>query len=245
MRPIILAAMLFAPLIGCTTPANGPQAGSTLSVSFASQHIRALHGKTVRIRGLVNECMSLTCLLCDDVSETAACLPLELWADSDAAGDLLEELYRFAEISVDATIDATCTLHEDPADPKPNEIIVCTDRSRALEDARVVQVWSRHAAPEGRFDAYEGEPLRLYAGQDRAAILNTFEGLWKNASQDPPQAELLAPDSPESDVTLCVCLEDSCAGRWPAMSGHVVRSPANPYVCYAFKRTDFGWALIE
>ena len=87
-----------------------------LSVAYVGAHIGELHGKTVRLRGEVNNCESLTCSICDEGGRDAVCLPLDLWSDADffkvgavAAGLVL---VLFVSLANDGgpPMDPRCTL---------------------------------------------------------------------------------------------------------------------------------------
>jgi len=65
---------------------------------------------------------------------------------------------------------------------------------------------------------------------------------------DEVKAFLLSPADPvdlrvEGQGVVCRCLEEKCAGRWPTMEGHLLRSPANPYQCDAMFKLNGRWRL--
>jgi len=226
-----------------------------------------LHGKTIRVQGQIDECISLDCQLCTDGSREATCLPFSLWSgkfpeyekDPDGwkralrAQDMVEELYRFATVTADAWIDATCELGYDPAKGRdPNETIVCTDRSSAIEDARVVSVDVRRAATEGRFDAYEGEPLRQPTNSERKRITDGWlaRELKLDSHAKPRQVEVfifqVGQTPKDSEIVACECLDDDCRGRWPTKEGHVwIESPANPYRCELVSQLSTNWTFTK
>ena len=182
------------------------------SIDYVKAHLKELHGRHVRVHGQINECASLTCLICTGPEATATCLPISIAAgeparksDDDVEGsrreerssDLIETLYRFATVTADVTVDATCELGYDPTKASDqNETIVCTDRSNALDDAHIVSVDVRRSATEGRFDAYEGAPLRDATNVEARPVLNAWIKQWRalnpkgELKQAPPKKKL-------------------------------------------------------
>ena len=224
-----------------------------LSVAYVGAHIGELHGKTVRLRGEVNNCESLTCSICDEGGRDAVCLPLDLWSDAAGRG-LTEELYRFATVTIDARIDATCTLGYDPdrgRAPSKDEVVVCTDRSSAVEEARVVRVDRRRSATKGRFDAYEGYSLRRASEGEERPIIQAWAAQQRRLypSDQANMAMAVFVEAAEgrqagdAGYRLCVCRIDGCDGAWPSKSGEFVRSPGNPYFCMRVDRYAADWVF--
>ena len=256
---LLLATLVMATLTSsCVTINQRPPDPKVMkSVSHVKLYLKQLHGKTVRVTGEINECISLTCQICDGPSESDACLPLNLYAYSPTERRLVEELYRFARITVDARVDATCELGHYPDLEKPTDFIefICTDRSSALEDAHVVSVDERQPARAGRFDGYKGGLLQ----EADAATYDTIGKLL--ASMNPydkgdeyhlrengirvyneREPEPL-PDGSKY-FYVCMCGEHSCEGRWPEYSGQaVIPSPANPYICSTARKVGDNWLL--
>lgn len=230
-------------------------ARKVFTVDYVQARLQSLHGKTVRVQGQMNNCQSLTCSICVDASEDAVCLPISFEADNYRAGDLIEETYRFATITVEAKINATCALGFDPSERSsrsPDEIIVCTDRSRALTGARVLSVDVRRSAAEGRFDAYGGDPLAPPSADQRAQVLDGWKAWRKRMApwgDNELEVEVFAAPpyakDGESGLALCVCLDDSCKGKWPTMSGHFTGSPGNPYDCWRAELYEGGWVFLR
>jgi hypothetical protein len=237
-------------------------AAQRTTVAEVARHIAAFHGRTVQLDGQVNECVSMTCVICTGsmTDKTAVCLPIDFESDDVRQHDpvgwrtrrVLEELYRFATVRVEAVVDATCTLNHDPADHRPakdRDFIVCADRSEALTSARVLQVLARAPATAVEFDMYLGEPLREPPDTERAAMLTAAaEARPPAVPGDEVKAFLLgAADAAdlrvEAQGVVCRCLEEQCAGRWPTMEGHLIRSPANPYQCDAMFKLNGRWRL--
>lgn len=249
-----LAAIALAIAAGSCATALAPAVVAPMTVAYVEQHIRELHGQTVRMRGEMNNCTSLTCSICDGQREEDACLGISLHADSDDARYLVEELYRFATITIDARIDGSCELGYDPDMPPSNDpdrdvVVVCTDRASSVEDARVIRVDARKPATDGRFDMYEGEPLTVAPSEELDAVLRLGKdgGWFYEEDQDRNLWRLFADPEPLTDgasFILCRCAEDDCTDRWPAMSGRATtRSPANPYYCQYVSRIGEAWVF--
>lgn len=246
----------------CATLPAGP-GEPPMTVAYVKQHIGDLHGRTIRMRGEVNECMSLTCKICDDPAEEDVCLGLDLFADSQAASYLVEELYRFATITIDARIDASCEVRYDPdvfrsksesdkaaaTQHERQTFTVCTDRASSVMDARVIRVDARKAATQGRFDRYTGEALSEASTEQLGhvkAFLNQLP--WHDEDDDTQLKLFVDPEPLETGIAeqyiLCECLEDNCTGRWPTMTHHAsTRTPANPYRCAYFTRVGEMWVI--
>lgn len=226
-----------------------------MTVSEVDASLQRLHGKTVRVQGQMNNCQSLTCSICMDASEDAVCLPIRFEADNYRASDLIEQTYRFATITVEAEVDATCELGFDPSErssPATDEIIVCTDRSQALTNARVLNVDVRRPATAGRFDMYSGDPLSPPTTAQRAQVLEGWRAWSKRMGDGLGEDEEIEvfvgkayPEDGVSGLALCICLDESCRGKWPTMSGHFTWSPGNPYHCWRAELYGDRWVFLR
>ncbi|MDO9223263.1 MAG: hypothetical protein Q7U20_06070 [Caulobacter sp.] len=253
LRFLCLTVLSIAITLTAALPAWAAQ--RVFTVSQVEANLRSLHGKTVRVQGQMNNCESLTCSICVDGDEDAVCLPISFLADSDQTRSLIELTYRFATIAVEARIDATCQLGFDPSERSsrsPDEIIVCTDRSQALVDARVLSVHVRRSATAGRFDMYEGEPLSAPSPEQRVGILAGWDTWQKRMAlrpRDDDEIEVFVgapyPEDQESGLALCICREDSCKGKWPTKSGHFTWSPGNPYDCWRAELYGDRWVFLR
>jgi len=244
----IVAAMCGIAAGALVTQAFGEP--GVLTVDYVHANIAKLHGMTLRLRGQVNNCESLTCNICTSAAKDADCLPLSLYSDRAGRSDV-ERLYRFATITVEARIDATCELGYDPSKARmPAEIVACTDRGSAVEDARVLSVDQRRAATEGRFDMYEGEPLQLATAREVGPIVVSWQAQQKRLYPDKSAREVAVfrvpsagRDDTDTGFRLCVCREDSCVGKWPSMSGQLIQSPGNPYECLRADQFQANWVF--
>ena len=232
-----------------------------MTVAYVKEHIGALHGQTIRRRGEINNCTSLTCSICDGPGEADACLGLDLFTDSPEAQDTVEELYRFATVTLEARIDASCEVNYDPDIFKSKTeaeeaarkgdrdiIVVCTDRASSVLDAHVVSVEARKPASLGRFDMYKGEPLQEADAAAYDKMRKLLASLaWAEPSDEHDIKVYLEPEPWDGQVEayyICECTEDDCTGRWPTWSGHTyTRSPANPYSCSYANRVGDNWII--
>ncbi len=250
-------------LMLATSTAVAAEIPPVLSVDYVSAHLKELHGRNIRIQGQINECVSLTCLICSSGAKDAVCLPFSLWSEpypvreddiegsarASRAGSLIEEIYRFATVTADARVDATCELGYNPDKPDPNETIVCTDRSSAIEDARVVSVDVRRAATEGSFSEYGGDALRPATEDERGPITKSWLATLKHF--DPTSTSrmievLVRPADKQRqnpEFAVCACRSDNCSGRWPKRTGEFLLSPANPYYCYSADKFATDWTF--
>lgn len=243
-------------------PAPGAPGGAPMTVAYVKQHIGELHGQTIRMRGEVNNCTSLTCKICDGPSEQDACLGLDLFADSRSASYLVEELYRFATITIDARIDASCEVNYDPdqfrskvdsdkaaARQERQVVVICTDRASSVMDARVVRVDARKPATQGRFNMYTGEALIEASSEQLGRVRAFLNQLPWNDEDDNTQLKLFIDSEPlekgiAEEYIFCECHEDDCTGQWPTMAHHAyTRTPANPYRCAYITRVGEVWVI--
>jgi hypothetical protein len=262
VRICALLAAVSLSLLACAEAAAAP----TLSVTQVKAQLKQLHGKPVRVRGQMNECHLYSCNLCtegpnDDPARVCVTIGFAIdphpITENDfdevarRAGRLLEEVYRFATITVAAQVDASCVLGYDP-DEKPVEgevnEIVCLHGGATLADARVAEVHARRPATEGAFDEYLGAPLVEATPALRAEVLAERNRAYPPEASDPPEDVRVYADEDlarymkiPSVAWICVCREPSCDGRWPRFSGHQIRSPANPYACSSATLRDGRW----
>lgn len=239
---ILVLALCVAPS-GCAGIHASRYSDAPLSVRLVHENLKDLHGETVFVRGIVTLCYNLTCWICDEIGPTAACMSLNFAPDtSEAASSWLDALYRYADITVEATIDATCELGYNPDAPPADYIVICTDRGSGLENSRVVRVWHRYAATDMVLgDEDDPDRLRVVEGPLRDSVLAAWRSFDRTMGTDGPQAVVLASDLANEDITLCVCREGDCEGRWPTLPRHLLDGLGDPYYCYSVFRSDQGW----
>jgi hypothetical protein len=265
-RFFFTTAAWLAALFTCTSAS----AERPLTIDYIRAHIAALQGHTVTARGQMDECESLVCEICTEQLTKDAdrtCLGVSLasldapprrgedWPAAAArSARLMEDAYRFATITITAKVDASCELGFDPADrrgPHGRDQIVCTDRATSLRLARVISVDTRRSATQGLWHRYLGEALSLASPEERAEVLREYDRL-DPATQNQQVSDRsvlrdgsdLASDMKVEAVDwVCICLEDSCAGRWPTHAGQIIDSPANPYHCVGAIRSNGVWRI--
>ena len=222
-------------------------------MKFVKQHMASLQGHRVLLQGEMNNCMSLTCSICDGAKDDDACLGIELYADSDSARYLVEELYRFATVTVDVFVDGACELGYDPDEPPPSRgrdvVVICTDRATSINDARVVSVDVRRPASLGRFDMYKGEPMQEADTETERQIRTFLSSMPEVYDIEGITLKFYLDPEPPNDMTpsyyVCACTEDDCTGRWPTWSGHAyTQSPGNPYFCSSVTKVGSNWVVL-
>jgi hypothetical protein len=230
------------------------------------------HNKVIRVRGVVDQCISLSCNICapgesaDRDDDEDLCLAAGFWEpgtgreyDRDKNPDYLkwyfarrylENLYRFSEVTVEGHYDALCKVNFDPAKsrgPTPDRVVVCTDNGTTLTIERVVAVHARIPAPRGKYHSYSGFPLRPATPAENRELLEAYRALlssWDDARDPMPEtAAFRVEHDPPDQLLFCVCLNRTCRGEWPTLSGHDIRTPNNPYDCTTAKRMKGGWKL--
>ena len=239
---IVVLFLCVAPC-GCASASAARSVDAPLSVRVVDDNLQDLHGETVFVRGIVTLCYNLTCWLCDEIGPDAACMSLNFAPDtSEAASSWMDALYRYAEITVETTIDATCALGYNPDSPPADYIVICTDRHRGLEDSRVVRVWRRYAATDMVLgDEDDPDYLRVVEGPLRDSVLAAWTSSDRQA--DHRQAIVFAGEQPSDPMTLCVCQENDCDGRWPTLPRHLMRGLVDPYYCYDVYHSDQTWVF--
>ena len=154
----------------------------------------------------------------------------------------MDALYRYADITVEATIDATCELGYNPDAPPADYIVICADRHRGLQNSRVVRVWRRYAATDMILgDEDDPDYLRVVEGPLRDSVLAAWAS--SDQSADNGRAIVFAAEQPGAPMTLCVCLDGDCDGRWPTLPRHLMRGLADPYYCYYVYHSDQTWVF--
>ena len=211
--------------------------------------------KNVRIRGQVDNCISLTCNLCpiDMKVFGQGCLGLDfLGYSDDGAGSrtsaLMERAFRFATVEMDTSVDPTCLENYEKAKQaeNPSLIIVCTDRATVLTDARVIKVLARKSALDGLVSGYEFGPLVTAPPRERRLMLAELGGETPRTSVSTAAFIVVGLSSPKKVTGLvCVCLTESCEGRWPTRWFGGFDSPANPFLCTNMTKTLGRWRVAS
>jgi hypothetical protein len=169
----------------------------------------------------------------------------------DRATDLLEQAYRFSEVTLVGRYDAKCALGYDPDDQEAarkkqqGEFSICLDHHGDLRVQRVLAVYKRWPASAGALWGYAQKPLSPMPPDLTESLFTSFRGaaLMANPDLDEWEAEHRAfvdPKEPDRGI-LCICRAKQCDGKWPAMADDLVPAPANPYQCTVGIRTKIGW----
>ena len=167
----------------------------------------------------------------------------------DRSTDLMQELYRFTEVTLVGEYDAACALGYDPknAPPKgkPRDEIICLDHHGDLQVYRVLTVHKRWPASAGALWGHKNSALSPLPLQLAERLFTSFKvgTLMVNPDLDEWEAEYRAfADAREQNRDiLCICRAKTCEGKWPSEADDLVRAPANPYQCTIGIRTKTGW----
>lgn len=247
------------------TFAAGAASAGVISVHELKVHWRDYDGKTVTLRGQIDSCTGWDCMLCpEDMAppdtDVNRCVAIafgrqndpDYWGTARPAWMLQRDLYRFATVTLTADFSVLCMFDErgEPVGPA-----VCTDGPAQLDDARDLIVHSRKTADDGLSLDDSARPLRPAPPPDAAAMQAEFDLVladWKDGPHVVLLAELSdldisnkrAGDIHVIDGVGCVCTADSCDGRWPRRVIRGMNSLADPYRCWAMRRTSAGWRLL-
>lgn len=240
------------------------------SIAEVNDDPARFHQKTIRLRGVVDECWSLSCEICEpagtvNILDKDNCMsvrfsPHEPYYDPtdirsrarEIATDIYEQLYRFSEVTVEGPYDAKCSLNYDPAElslPKAERHeIICVDRSLALTVERVLTVHKRASAASGRFDTYPSDNLVPLPASEAASLLAAYREHLRSWRVDEAEGATYRSFEDSTlaagDALLCRCLDDSCEGRWPTEAGQTYqKSPADPYSCTTARKFDGKWTF--
>ncbi len=247
-----LAVALSSAASGCVTPL-GTSNGPPMTVAYVDQHIQELHGKTVWAKGEIDDCDR--CHICDGPADADACLDVGFDEDSIRGYRLLSELYRFATVTIEARVDATCKLGFDPdlvrSEKTRDRTVVCIPKIYGFEDARVVAVHARKPATQGRF--YKdgiGEVLQRASEEEHRAIRSALAETF-HFDEDEQLVTFQNPSDTRKDdqrryFIACTCRTEDCAEAWPTMSGQVFApTPSDPYHCRYVDRINGAWVIIS
>lgn len=258
VRPAMWSLALAVGFLATSIYANAASSVIETSIKDINKFPRQFDGKTLRFRGVMNECKSLTCNICTSAEQPndENCLgiafsthdPRSSHDDASyrveyAAKSLLEKIYRFAEITVEGTYDATCA-------PEPDVVKACTDRATTFTAHTIVAVHKRFSASKGLFSMYEGDPLKPVSSNDSREVIHSYRALLKKweLEEEKGAMYLVLRDTilGTDEAIICECLEGTCAGEWPTMSGRAyTESPANPFTCTPARKIDGKWLFWE
>lgn len=217
--------------------------------------------KIVRIEGQIDNCEYDSCNLCStDATEATAnlenCLGIKFDGYSEGIAGLrtsaaMERIFRFATVIMDAKFDPACIANYQPPEVAKKAKFVCLDRVTVLSDARVEKVLSRKSALDGIVNFYRYGRLIAPPIDDRKAMLAEL-ARWHDAKTlgkfvlflIPMQDEPVSP-TPEAGGLACICIEQSCEGRWPTRWFAGFQSAANPFACEKLYKFRDGWRVAS
>ena len=231
-----------------------------IDVHRLKTHWQRYDGKTVTLRGWIDECIGWNCNICPKamLGGTAwdLCIPIafarqndpDYWQKGYYQQVLQRDLYRLATVTVRARFSALCLSDEKG---KPVGGVICSDGPANLDNARVLAVHARMSASEAAIHETEGvsalAPAPAGQAEEMYAEFKLVLGLM--ATQKP--FAMLAAVPPAAGGTgaplaglACVCLDDSCEGRWPTLYFPGLHTPANPFHCWDMRKTASGWRVI-
>jgi hypothetical protein len=273
MRGASIAALLsLAFLSGCATQ---PRLGDSVDVPVPTtiEAVRAdpaqYHHKFIQLRGLIDACTPWGCDLlavrpsaipakADFRASILASVPFDFVPAPgssaedgaiDRSADLMQELYRFSEVTLVGQYNASCALGHDPDDVpqngKPQNQVICLDHTGDLQVYRVLTVHKRWPSSAGALWGYKPTPLSLLPPEPAQSLFESFKAaaLIPKTDQDALDGEHRAfvdPRRPDKGV-LCICRAKTCEGKWPSGADDLVPAPANPYQCTIGIRTETGW----
>ncbi len=213
----------------------------------------------IRFHGVIDECAAGSCTICPDWQTLAKkrCYQLAAWHD-DRNGVLMDELYRFTEVTITATVvrHAAHSVNEE-----------CFGNLREclpdLYDPVVEELTARRPATEVALPPEDGPPTGPMLAVDKPTAAALRALFWQDPSvraqtdlQDPAfyrffvyryDADLLDGylcTVSRSDSAIATDHPDPVPPQWPAKSADFLRSPGNPYLCWrASKDPGKPWQL--
>lgn len=233
-----------------------------LRIETLRKNWQRYEGRTVQIRGQVDNCNE-HCALCPEDMTSATynanrCLSLE-FGPEESRGTLvgsqpnlaMQVAYRFATITVAARLNAQCLFDENGM-PVTKSVCIFDNPTPNLRAGRVLQVHARKSARDG-LATYVFGPLAPAAPEDRGAMLAEFNAVVWGDYATPQMFTARLPVGIISDRQRgytyvgdgmgCVCLDDSCEGRWPTRLFPGMNSAGNPFKCWQMIKTENGWRV--
>lgn len=244
---------LFFVLTGCVSNSPPSNAPIKTSVTEILSDPWKYHGKEVVVEGTFNECLSLTCRLCDSpvpvdpyTRMRGTCLGVSFDYKS------YEEQARFSTLRVRGRYDATCSGVQQ--DPTADEITVCTDRATQLRVSGLIEKITSRAPRQGHTSTYGTTPLNIPSLSEREAIITSFMKQTSRLTDlEQSDVEFVYSQSLPRDEKavqgaggVCLCLKEQgeCDDIWPTLEGHTWALPAdNPYQCWYAEKENGVWTF--
>jgi len=112
----IVALLCLAVVTACQTllpPAAGGGAVIDTTIAAVVANPDAFHGKVIRVRGTVSSCWGEMCRICDPAPQAehdpqAKCIELDFAPGDFGASELLEQLYRFSNLTAVGAYGSYC-----------------------------------------------------------------------------------------------------------------------------------------
>jgi hypothetical protein len=249
--------MLACVLLAFAGAAQATDATIGVTIAQLIAHPNDYAGKTVEVRGQVDNCLSLSCNLCpEDMTDASfdrdKCLGMSFTGFDDPdpqsalrASEMMEWMFRFATLTLTARFDPACLTGKDPDDPQAT--VVCTDRASVLHNAVVNTVHSRKNGDTGIASAYRWGEFSKPSDVDRRAML----ALLAVFISDKTPELLIVPDfrDEKAGVTAggygCYCLADDCTGKWPKRwVGGSTENLDNAFYCIDLQKRHGAWEIV-
>lgn len=254
---LILA--ICGPFFAIAEAAQAPR----LTISELRRNWQRYDGRTIQIRGQIDNC-NARCSICPEDMTTATydnnlCLTLEFGLEEsrgkfvdNQANLAMQVAFRFATVTVQARLSSRC-LFDEKGMPVTNSVCVFDSPTPNLQTAGVLQIHTRKSARDGLAEYVFG-PLMPAAPEDRQAMLAEFNRVVWGDYATPEMFTAQLPVGVISDRQRdyvyvgdglgCVCLDDSCEGRWPTRLFPGMNSAGNPFHCWQMIKTEMGWRVV-
>jgi hypothetical protein len=220
-------------------------------------------GMTVQVRGQVDNCNE-RCALCPEDMTTETynnnrCLSLEFGPEisrgtliDNQANMAMHVAFRFATITVQARFNTQC-LFDEMGMQLSKSVCIFDNPTPNLRSSQVLQVHARKSARDG-IAGYLFGPLTPATEEDRKAMTDEFNAVVWGDYATPEMFTAALPVGIISDRRrgyvyvgdgmACVCLDDSCDGRWPTRLFPGMNSAGNPFHCWQMIKTANGWRVV-
>jgi hypothetical protein len=165
---------------------------------------------------------------------------------------VLREMYRFATVTVEANFSSLCLIGEDG-----NFVggYICSDGGFNLDSATVLAVHSRKSVLDALGSSRPHEGALVPATPDEASAMASALPRGAEWELEPRMFAIVRGrdaianwhhNNPAliADGAGCICIIDSCEGRWPSREAHLINSPANPFYCWPMEKRADGWHIV-
>lgn len=217
-------------------------------VATTADSIRArpaeFDGKWVRLRGQIDQCTNFDCSICPEEAipadpQAERCLRLD-WdrqrGSNQERGADFDPIYRYATVDLVARFNIACFRG------------ICTDRSPALVDARVVAVLKRRTSAEGLVGRRHINRMVQPPEASAAPLIALMSRRRSPGPSGPYYRVFAAPSDPNIERSAIVCRsvgDPSTPGTWPTdqISALFARSTEDRFKCFFAQRSDGRWLI--